>query len=163
MPLSAALQERYRSEVDVDWVDCLIISHPAIDTLYLCNSPDPIQGDPGGGLVTFQPVPFRINLPTRDGSGRQDLSLAISNVGRIGMAILEQAITQPEEAIQVDYTILIRGDSAPQLDPPLSLTMTDIVVTETAISATVTRSDILNAPFPREKYRPDRFPGLDRR
>ena len=163
MPISDALQDRYRSEVDVDWVDCLIISHPAIDTLYLCNSPDAIQGDPGDGLVTFQPLPFKISLPARDGSGRQDMSLALSNVGRVAMTVLEQAITQPTEAIQVDYTLFIRGDSAPQLDPPLSLSMTDIVVTETLITATVTRSDIHNAPFPRQKYRPDLFPGLDRR
>lgn len=163
MPLSAALQERYRSEVDVDWVDCLIISHPAIETLYLCNSQDAIQGDPGDGLVTFQPVPFKVNLPTRDSSGRQDLSLALSNVGRVGMAVLEQAITQPEEPIQVGYTIFIRGDTAPQIDPVLTLSMTDIVVTETLITATITRSDILNLPFPRQKYRPDWFPGLNRR
>ena len=163
MPISAALQERYRSEVDVDWVDCLIISHPAIETLYLCNSPDAIQGDPGDGLVTFRPVPFKVTLPARDSSGRQDLSLALSNVGRVGMAVLEQAITQPEEPIQVGYTIFIRGDTAPQIDPPLTMSMTDIVVTETVITATITRSDIHNLPFPRERYRPDPFPGLNRR
>lgn len=163
MAIGADLQARYASEVDVDWVDCLIISHPAIETMYLCNSPDAITGDVDGASVSFQPVPFKVSLPARDDSGRQDMSLALSNVSGIGQSILEQAITQPAEPIQVGYTIFIRGNATPQIDPPMTLSMTDVVVTATLITATVTRSDILNLPFPRQKYRPDWFPGLDRR
>jgi len=163
MAIGADLQARYATECDVDWVDCLAITHPAIAPLYLCNSPDAIQGDLGDGLVTFTPVPFQISLPARDNNGRQDMSLVLSNVGSVGQAVLEQAVTQPAEPIQVSFTVFIRGDTSPQIDPPLTLSMTDIVVTTTTITATITRSDILNLPFPRQVYRPDWFPGLDRR
>lgn len=159
MAIGADLQQRYKSEVDVDWVDCLIISHPAIVTQYFCNSPDPISGMGHD----FTPLPFQIKLPARDNSGRQDLQLAISNVNYAAQLLLEDAITQPEAPIVVAYTVFIRGNETPQIDPPLEMSMTDIVVTEAVVSATVTRSDILNLAFPREKYRPDWFPGLNRR
>ena len=163
MAIGADLQQRYKSEVDVDWVDCIIISHPAITTCYFCNCPDPITGVIDGASQTFTPLPFQIKLPARDNSGRQDLSLAISNVNFAAQLLLEDAITQPEAPIVVRYTVFIVGDTTPQIDPPLEMSMTDIVVTEAVVSATVTRSDILNLAFPREKYRPDWFPGLNRR
>lgn len=163
MAIGADLQTRYQTEVDVDWVDCIVISHPAITTQYFCNSPDAVTGWIDGASHDFTPLPFQIKLPARDNSGRQEMSLAISNVNFLAQVILEDAITQPESPIQVAYTIFIRGSATPQIDPPLALSMTDIVVTEAVVTATVTRTDILNLAFPREKYRPDWFPGLNRR
>ena len=164
MTISAALQERYATEVDVDWWEGIALSHPELDAqLYLANLPVPQTGFVEGALQTFQPWPFKTVMPKRDGTGRQDLQLILSNVGQAAISILDQALRDPSIPITCRYTIYLFGNPEPQIDPPVELNLSDIVVTQEAVSCTASRSDILNLPFPREVYRPDRFPGLDRR
>lgn len=171
MTISQELAERYSTEVDVDWCDALVITHPKITPIYICNHTDPITGnitDISGNTLTetFYPVPFKINLPTRDSSGRQDFGLSISNIFGVGKTLMDQAIQDPSVPITMMYTIFIigLGDPAiPQYDPAIELFLTEITMNDVAITANATRNDILNMPFPREIYRPDWFPGLNRR
>jgi len=163
MSISDELAERYATEVDVDWYEALGLSHPAVAPMYIGTHPEPQLGTMDGAEQTFWPVPFRVILPTRDANGRQDMSVAIGNLNREGITLLEQAISQPDQAIKVLYTVYLVGDPSPQIDPPIELALTDISVNEDVVTATATRSDILNLPFPREVYRPNWFPGLHRR
>lgn len=169
MSLSAEMQARYSTEVDVDWCDALIISHSAFGSLYICNHIEGFTGlvpnEDGSGSTSqvFIPVPFSIRLPKRDESGTQEMSVAISNIGLKAQNALNIAIQTPKEPIKLRYTIYILGDAEPQYDPLLSLTMTDITVAVDVVTATATRSDILNLKFPNELYRTDAFPGLNRR
>lgn len=174
MPISAELEARYSSEVDVDWCDALIISHSSFSTLYICNTIDGFMGivpsEDGTSSISapFVPVPFSVVLPMRDDSGTQEMSIAISNIGLNAQNSLNLAIQTPEEPIKIRYTIYIipkepSGDLEPQYDPLLTLTMTDITVALDVVTATATRSDVLNLHFPLELYRPEYFPGLSRR
>lgn len=163
MTISAELQARYSSEVDVDWWEALILSHPAAGSYYLCNTPEPMQGIIDRSLQTFLPVPFDAKLPSRDGEGQQDLQIAVCNVGAEMSAAIEAAITQPEIAIRCRYTVYIVGDTAPQYDPPFELSLTDVVLTESQLTGTATRADVINRRFPSVLYRPSTYPGLSRR
>lgn len=163
MTISAELQERYKSEVNVDWVDALIISHPEIETVYICNHIDPITANFDGGSHEFLSIPFKITLPSKETTGRQDLSLVISNIFNQGKQVLDAAIKDPKNPIKLFYTIYILGNSEPQYDPPIELSLTDITLTETTLVGTATRSDIINLAFPSQVYRPKSFPGLVRR
>jgi len=161
--ISAELQTRYSTEVDVDWWEAIIISHSRMATRYLANTKEAKSGTIDGAVRSFAAVPFRAVLPKRDGGGDQAMSLQICAVGGEVLSQLDLAIEDPTEPIRVRYTVYIDGDTAPQYDPPLEMAMTDVVCTEQAITATVSRADLINRPVPRVLYRPGAFPGLDRR
>jgi hypothetical protein len=163
MPISAALKQRYTSDVNVDWREALIISHSAAGIFYISTHNETLQGLVDGVLNTFQPIPFVAVLPKSGSQGQQDLTLSICNVGQEMYDAINLAITIPTEAIRCRYTIDILGDTAPQYDPPLELSLTNIKIGDVVMSATATRSQIFNRPFPGIRYRPDTFPGLDRR
>lgn len=163
MPISAELQQRYSTEVNIDWAEALIISHPTFSTLYMSTWHENITGNVDGAARTFLPVPFEITLPTRDGEGQQDMKLVTCNIGYELSKVMDLALTNPTEYIRCRYTVFIVGNPAPQFDPMLDLTLTDIVATELSVSATATRSNIFDLRFPRQNYTPARFPGLVRR
>lgn len=174
MTISAELAERYSTEVDVDWSEAIIISHSTFSTLYLCNTDEgftalvPSVDGSSSISASFVPVPFSITLPRRDESGRQEMAIAISNILLNAQTVLTTAIEKASEPIMIRYTVYIipevsSGDLLPQYDPPIELTMTDINVTIETITATATRSDILNLQFPVELYRSEKYPGLNRR
>ena len=163
MALSAAMQARYTSQVDVDWWDALIISHPTGGSFFLNNSWDVQRGTFWGKRQTFQPIPFEFTLPKLDGEGQQDLQLSICNVGSEMQQALARVKQQPATPIKVYVTQYIIGNDNPQYDPPWELTLTDITLTRQVMTGTATRTDVFNAPFPRQLYRIDKFPALNRR
>lgn len=165
MTISAALQQRYSSEVDVDWWEAIIISHPAAGSLYLANAADgqSRRGTIDGATRTFLPVPFKVKLPDRNGDGQQDLGVAICNVGKEMVDAVEKALTQPAEPIRFRYTVFIEGNATPQINPPFELNLTDIMITPEALTGTATRYNVFNRRFPYILYRGEEFPGLVRR
>lgn len=165
MTLSTAMQERYSTEVDIDWWEAIILSQSAAGIYYIANAQDgqERQGLVDGVLQTFVPIPFAAVLPRRDGEGQQDLQLAIGNIGSEMTAAIEAASAVPDEPIRCRYTVYIEGDTTPQYDPPFDLSLTDIVMSEAQMSATATRYNVFNRPFPGILFRTDTYPGLLRR
>ncbi len=162
MTLSAELQSRYTTEVDVDWRHAFVLSHPYATTHYLISHTEPVQGLVDGNLQTFSPVPTQIQFPTRDDSGRQEFALLWCGIGREAKTFLDQAIRGGTIAITCRYTVYLLGSLAPQIDPFVTMSLTNISLSEDAVMATATRADILNRPFPTEVYRLSKFPGLRR-
>ena len=163
MALSAELQARYTTEVDVDWWEALILSHSTGGTYYLTTSHESQQGTFDGAVRTFLPIPFTASLPTLDGEGQQDLTIAICNVGQEMRQALQLVKQKPEEPILCRYTIFINGNLSPQYDPPFELYLSSLQLTAAQLSGTASRVDVFNQPFPRQLYRTDWFPSLVRR
>jgi hypothetical protein len=163
MALSAAMQQRYTTEVDIDWWEALILSHSAAGTYYLTNDHQVQYGNFNGEKRLFQPIPFEVVLPTLDGEGQQDLQIRICNVGEEMLKALDKVRQRPEEPIRCQATAFIKGNLDPQYDPPWDLTLTDIELNREVFSGTATRTDVFNMRFPRQLYRPDRYPALVRR
>ena len=163
MTLSASMASRYTSEVDVDWWEALVISHPTGGTYYLTNAHTAQQGTLDGATRTFQPIPFEVTLPTLDGEGQQDLEVRVCNIGEEMWNALQKVKQRPEVPITCQVTVYIQGNLSPQYDPPWKLTLSDVTLTREILSGTATRSDVFNLRIPREIYRGDNFPALVRR
>lgn len=166
MPITPELKRVYASApTDTRYVECLSLWHPNWGT-WLHFTSD-VQAWTfaleTGELVDFQAVPFTVVLPLQDGKGQQDLQIGLENVGREAMDYIELASLTPSVSIDVVYRVYLdRPHSLPQQDPPLRLTLSNIVVTLDVITGTATRADTLNRRFPSEVYRLDTYPGLDR-
>jgi len=163
MALSPEMQQRYTSEVDVDWWDALILSHSAAGSYFLTNDHQAQTGLFEGVNRVFQPIPFEVVLPVVDAEGQQDLSIRVCNIGEEMWNALQNVRNRPEEPIRCRVTQYIKGVLDPQYDPPWDLSLTDLTLDTFVMSGTATRVDIFNARFPRELYRPDLYPGLTRR
>lgn len=164
--ISAELKKIYASApTDKRYVDTLEFRHPNFAKNYLFTNDTKNWEfvDENFQTCLYEMMPFRIVLPSTDNKGQQDMRLAISNIGRIMMDELEAANRLPTEPIRCIYRVYIdyRG-CPPQNDPPLELTITDVVAEREQISAVARRADILNKSFPYTFYRIDKFPGLDR-
>jgi len=166
--ISAELKRVYASApFDRRYVETLELSHPYFPTVFrLTNDPAPwlfLLSSSATSPVQFVPVPFRVQLPTVDAKGQQDLQIMLDNVGREAMDAIEAASYLPTVNIAVVYRVYIDIEgTAPQLDPPLVLALQSVVIDAQAITGTATRTDVLNRPFPSELYRVDTFPGLNR-
>ena len=164
MTISAELQERYTTEVDVDWRDALVLSHPQAATVYLIDHTEEFEGlDHLGYGQLFVPVPMQITPPSRDDSGNSDMSITICGIEQEALNFLYDALDDATQSIRCWYSIFILGDPNPQIVPWLEFQLTGIAVSESVVTATASRSSVINKPFPNELYRLSRFPGLRRR
>lgn len=163
MTISADLAGRYSSEVDYDWFEAMELSHPTAGAFWIKNSIGEAQGYLDGVLRTFSPVPFRAILPSRDGAGQQDFKIAICNVDNLFTSAMNSVMLRPNAPITMKYTVYIVGNLQPQYDPPFELAISRPELTEEQFTAVATRTDVNNRPFPYVVYRPDTFPGLNRR
>jgi len=168
MSLSPELQARYTSEVDVDWRHAFVISHPLGGTRYLIDHTEEFTGNVDGSVQLFLPVPVQMVLPKRDGSGRSDMSLTWCGIqGEVDEFLCAAIGTGANPGgiypIVCRYSVFILGDPDPQIDPWMEFRLTNIAITEEAVTATASSSDVLNQKFPTEVYRLSHFPGLRRR
>ena len=166
MPISAALREVYASApVTQRYIETLSFSHSLFpQTFYLTNDNQPWSYLlETGQLVNFTVMPFRIVLPKTDDKGQQDMGLTLANIGRELVDPLEAAIGRPSEPIRCVYRVYLdQASTAPQNTPPLTLIITGVQIDRDVVSATATRSDVLNRAYPYVFYRYDQFPGLRR-
>jgi len=163
MALSAELQARYSGEYDQDWWEGIILSHPSMTTVRLCNDSQSRQGAVDGTVYTFQAVPFQLLEPTRNAEGKTSVELRISAIGSVAAAFVNQARADRTERILLQYGKWLRSTTTQQQDPLPSLNLTNVAVTNEVLSATAVATDVLNRPFPTEVYTVELFPGLQRR
>lgn len=149
---------------DEMWLDVLELTHPNWPQGFvLVNFPEPIQVTfENGRAVTATPVAFQIDLPDAGTDGRQDMAIAMDNVGAEMWQALELAQQRPQFPITITWRAYTNKQrSAPQAIP-LTLTITSVAATKSAISLTASRTDIINRKWPRVFYRAERWPGLNR-
>lgn len=162
--LTDAIREAYATApTDVVYLETLEISHPDVEeTVYLVkdrqNHDLTLEG--AGGVKTFEACPFRFSLPASGDNGVQELSLAVDNVDRRISDFLNTA-KESLDPVTVTYRPYLASDpTTPQLNPPLVLYLTDVVITAVEVSGKATFADILNKKFPTEIYTRARFPSL---
>jgi len=164
--ISKELQEVYASAPhNVKFVETLEFSHSKFSkTYYFTNDIESWDFTlENGNHATFEAIPFELQLPTKDTSGNQDLSINICNVGEEMMSAIEAANVTPQETIRVVYRVYLdQPNSKPQNDPPMELFITDITANLQTVSAVGTRFDVLNRLFPNKIYTTDEFPALKR-
>lgn len=162
--LLEALKEAYAlAPAGVVYLETLTIAHPAIpgETVYLVKD---MQGHTftleDASEHDFEPAGFRVSLPPSGDNGLQELSIGIDNVDQRISDFLNKA-KDYQVPVTLTYRPYLSTDlTTPQMDPPLVLNLTDIVVTDVEVTGRATFADIINKSFPSVMYTRKHFPGL---
>ena len=112
--------------------------------------------------VTFQAFAWQMTLPGIDESASPEIVLVLDGVSDQIVKQLELA-KQSQDVIEVTYRPFLSTDlSAPAMNPPLTLVMTQVTADSMRVTARVTYQDLANRAFPGIDYTAERFPGLIR-
>jgi len=161
--LSEALQEAYAcSPSNVSDLHTLEISHPSIEgKIYLVqNNVDLNLRLEDGSWHLFEAASFDLVLPEKSDEGIQDINLKIANIDRRVSDFLDQASNFKTKVVCKYRPYLSNDLSTPQMDPPLMLTLTDVVSTIYDVTAKASFADLVNCAFPKEIYSRLMFPSL---
>ena len=91
-----------------------------------------------------------------------EITLSLDNVSTELIQYLDNAI-ETQDMIEMTYRPYLSSDkSCPQMNPPITLVITDIQVDVLKITATARMMDIGNKSFPSENYTVKKYPGLSR-
>ena len=115
-----------------------------------------------GETVRFVALAFELALPPVDTAPVPEISVTLDNVSRAIVRHLDAAATSLER-IEVTYRPYLSTDlEGPQMDPPITLTLTEVEVDVFRATGRARMLDIGNRAFPAETYTGKRFPGLTR-
>lgn len=169
--LSQAIREAYASApVDVIPYDTLELRHSAFtapirvvaahDNLTATLEADaPVDG---GEAVLFVGYAFAFRRPEVSMSAVPEIEIVIDNVSGEIIDNIEASL-ETTEVIEMTYRPYVSTDlSAPQMDPPMTVTISHIEAINGTVTARATFGDLGNQLFPSEAYTAQRFPGLVR-
>ena len=115
-----------------------------------------------GRMVPFIALAFDLELPPVDTAPVPEFAVTLDNVSREIVRHLDAAATS-HEIIEVAYRPYLSTDiEGPQMDPPITLTLTEVEVDVFRATGRARMLDIGNKAFPAELYTAKRFPGLTR-
>ena len=116
----------------------------------------------GGELVPFVALGFELELPPVDTIPVPEIVVTLDNVGReIAKHLDAAAISQ--ERIEVTYRPYLSTDiEGPQMDPPMTMTLSEVEVDVFRVTGRARVLDIGNKAFPSEIYTIRKYPGLRR-
>lgn len=161
---TAAIKEAFALAKSTEvYLDTLTLSHPLVTpSIYLVKDREDwnLGLEASGGTKTFKACAFRMALPPSGEGGLQDLNIAIDNTDE---AISDFINTVKASTVKVVVTFrpyLMTDTSGPQMDPPLALTLSDVVMTPVEVTGRASFADIVNMPFATEMYLRSRFPSL---
>jgi len=174
--LTQALKEAYASAPShVVILDTLELRHPAFrneaepkalrlvrnyqDLVARLEDNAPLEG---GCYVTFTALAFDLTLPPLESVPVPEIVVHIDNVSRYLMPYLDQASISPFPIEMTYRPYLSTHLEAPQMTPPLTLTLSEVVATAFSITARARMLDVGSLPFPSLTYTPKAFPGLVR-
>ncbi len=112
--------------------------------------------------VTFIAMAFDITLPEVQTSAVPEIVITLDNVSQDIEANLALAVASPY-SIDVTYRPYLNVDlTTPQMNPPLTMSLTQVDATDYQVTARATFGDLSNRQFPGQNYTADRFGGLVR-
>jgi len=165
--LSQALKEAYANATGVTY-STLELRHSAfdqpirvvrdrVDLTATLESDAPANA---GETVLFKAYGFDLERPEVTSTGLPQCTIEIDNVDRVIVANIEAAMATTE-LVKVTYREYLDSDlTAPQNDPPLTMTILTITADVFRIKATAGFRNLNNYKFPRTAYDVDTFPGL---
>ena len=116
----------------------------------------------GGALVPWIAMAFDLDLPPVDTVPVPEIVVTIDNVGREITRHLDAAAIS-QDTIEVTYRPYLSTDiEGPQMDPPLTMTLTEVEVDVFRVTGRARILDIGNRAFPSEIYTIKKYPGLRR-
>lgn len=115
-----------------------------------------------GQMVAFVALAFDLQRPNVDTGPVPEITVVMDNVGReITDALDAAAISQ--DKIEVTYRPYLSTDiDGPQMDPPITLVLTEVEADPLRVTGRARMLDIGNKAFPGLTYTAKKFPGLAR-
>jgi len=162
---SEAIKEAYASApTDIVIIDTLEISHPSLPggTMWLSKTlvDYTLTLEDGVTNQLFSATGFEFKLPAAGENGLQELDIVIDNVDR-RVSEFMNAVKDSKDPVKLTYRPYLSTDlTAPQLDPPLVLNVTDVKADVFKVTARATFADLLNKKHPLQMYTRARFPSL---
>jgi len=169
--LSAAIKEAYAAApADVVTLHTLEFRHAAFsapirvvrdhaDHTCTLEAGAPVDG---GAAVLFVGFAFDVLPPEVTDTASPEVVITIDNVTQEIEDNIAAAL-QTSDKVEVTYRPYLSTDlTAPQMDPPLTLTLTQISADNYTVTARARMGDFANRKFPSEEYTATRFPGLVR-
>lgn len=163
------LEEAYREAIatarsSAVVLDTLQITHPVIsESLFLLRYYQDLNLTLETGVQqVFTACGIKVTMPGTGENGRQEMGLALCNVDQKVQQFMHLAKTS-FYPVKVQYRPYLLEDlTTPQREKPLTLYLTDVVVTLFEVTGRASFTDFINRPFPRrtETYNRDRFPSL---
>jgi len=115
-----------------------------------------------GRMVPFIALGFELDQPPVDAAPVPEIAVTLDNVGREIVRHLDAA-AESLERIEVTYRPWLSTDiEGPQMDPPVTLTLTEVEADVFRATGRARMLDIGNLAFPADLYTAARFPGLTR-
>lgn len=139
------------------------LTHPSFtERICIVNGFDNVTANiETGERVEFVACPVQIVPPSEsDAAETPTIDVAIDGVSAIVAEQLEAA-AMAHEMIQMTERVYVSDDlTAPAVLPPLCLTLQNVSVTATRVTASARFTDPINRAFPRKDYLAREYPGL---
>lgn len=175
--LSQALKEAYASAPsDVVILHTLELRHPSFmddeglpttvrvvrDNTDLTARLEPTAPINPSEMVTFIAMGFDLELPPVDTAPVPEISITLDNVSREMVTHLNNA-AESQDKIEVTYRPYLSTDlEGPQMDPPITLVLTEVEADVFKVTGRARMLDIGNKAFPSITYNSTNYPGLAR-
>ena len=167
--LSLALREAYASApANVVIYHTLELWHPAFsvpirvvrDYADLTATLESTAPRNASEAVTFIAFNFDFSKPEVSSAGVPQITITLDNVDRAIVANIEAALTTTD-MVTVIYREFLSSDlSAPQNNPPLAMTILNVVADVFKVTATAGFPNLMNKRFPTTEYSAEVFTGL---
>lgn len=162
---SEALREAYAvAPADRAVLDTLEVSRPGQSSIFLTNNFYPFTALlETGASTTFQAIPFKVKLPSKDENVLPTMSVTIANPNQIVSDYL-RAATAAKQSITIKFRPFITrsGGASPlvQLPVPMTFHIGSVKYDTDWVEAQCVFPNIANKRFPNETYTIRKFPGL---
>jgi hypothetical protein len=115
-----------------------------------------------GAIVNFVAMGFDLDLPAVDTTPVPEIVVTLDNVSREIVRYLDVA-AESQSVIEITYRPYLSNDlEGPQMDPPITLILSEVDADVQRVTARARMMDIGNKAFPSRTYTAKEFPGLTR-
>lgn len=137
--------------------DSIWVVRDRADLVATIEADAPIRG---GEEITFVAFAFNFRLPQVENAPTPEIEVSIDNIDRRIVENLDAAVADTNKIVICYRPFLSSDTSAPQMDPPLTLTLTEVKVDSFSARGKARLDLDLSSSFPRRLYTAAEFPGL---
>jgi hypothetical protein len=149
----AAVEAVFAQETDAVFVTLLTIEHSSIEPIRVCLDGQQVVSNG----QTFEPFPFEIRLPKRNGQEMPRVTLRIDNVDQQIIQALRAIDTPPQVTAEV---VLTESPDTREAGPYDMTLRSARAPNASEILGELAFEDVLNQPWPAASFTPNNFPGL---
>lgn len=161
---SEALREAYAvAPADTVVLDTLEVSRSGQPSIFITNNYTPFSAAlETGSTVTFLPIPFKVNLPSKAKDTLPVMKISIANPDQLVSNYLREALVDKSPVVVKFRPFLLATNQDPQyqLPTPMIFHIGPVNFGLAQVDVQCLFPNIANKRFPNESYTVRLFPGL---